>query len=109
MTAVLSGLLGPERQAAFTVLAGDIVSRKKPDPEIYQLACTRLRVPAGGCVVVEDSRNGLLAATAAGLKCVITTNEYTAGEDFTGAAAVVPELGDHPAVRVTLDLLKGLT
>jgi len=107
---IVERLLGPARARGFSlILAGDVVARKKPDPEIYRLACARLGVPAGGCVVIEDSRNGLLAATAAGMKCVITTNGYTEGEDFTGADAVFPELGDPPTVYVTLDFLKGLT
>ena len=100
---IVERLLGPERKARFAaILAGDIVSRKKPDPEIYRLASERLDVRPARCVVVEDSRNGLLAAKAAGMRCVVTTNGYTEGEDFTGADLVVPELGDPPRVRVTL-------
>jgi HAD superfamily hydrolase (TIGR01509 family) len=97
-------LFGAERKAKFEfVLAGDVVSKKKPDPEIYELAKQRLGLPAHECIVIEDSRNGLLAATGAGLPCLITTSAYTAEEDFAGAAAVVPELGDPPDVRITLD------
>src|SRR5690606_26713549 len=103
-------LLGPERKARFEhVLAGDVVKSKKPDPEIYLLARERLGVAAQDCVVVEDSRNGLLAATGAGMPCVVTTSAYTAGEDFTGAAKVVPELGDPPRVLITLADLAALT
>lgn len=100
---VVERLLGPGRKKRFAaILAGDVVSRKKPDPEIYNLAKERLGLEGGECVVVEDSRNGLLAAKAAGMYCVITTNLYTAGEDFTEADAVFPELGDPPDVRVGL-------
>ncbi|HEY5409225.1 MAG TPA: HAD-IA family hydrolase, partial [Caulobacteraceae bacterium] len=96
-------LFGPERKAKFEfVHAGDVVSRKKPDPEIYDLAKQTLGLPASDCVVIEDSRNGLLAATGASLPTLITTSAYTADEDFTGAIAVVPELGDPPGVRITL-------
>jgi len=96
-------LLGPERKARFEfVHAGDVVTRKKPDPEIYELAKSSLRLPVSECVVIEDSRNGLLAATGAGLPCLITTSTYTTEEDFSEAADVVPELGDRPNVRVTL-------
>ena len=60
---ILRTMLGEERRAAFAlVLAGDVVKRKKPDPEIYRLASERLGVEPATCVVVEDSRNGLLAA-----------------------------------------------
>jgi len=102
-------LLGAERKAEFkAILAGDVVSKKKPDPEIYNLVVERLRVKPAECVVVEDTRNGLLAAKAAGMKCVITTNGYTEKEDFGEADLVVSELGDLPNVQVTLEELKKL-
>jgi HAD superfamily hydrolase (TIGR01509 family) len=48
-----------------TVCAED-VRRTKPDPEPYLLAAARLGVPPSGCAVLEDSRNGVTAARAAG-------------------------------------------
>ena len=42
---------------------------------------------------MEDSRNGLLAATRAGLPCLVTVNGYTRDEDFAEAVLVVSELG----------------
>ena len=107
--AVVDTLLGPERKAQFClILAGDVVSKKKPDPEIYKLASERLALSARECLVVEDSRNGLVAARAAGMHCLITTNGYTESEDFAGALTVVPELGDPPGEHVTLESLKRL-
>ncbi|MDX1561977.1 MAG: HAD-IA family hydrolase, partial [Gammaproteobacteria bacterium] len=56
ISAVLD-LMGQDRKAKFEfVLAGDIVSRKKPDPEIYDLAKSKLGLPTSECIVVEDSR-----------------------------------------------------
>jgi HAD superfamily hydrolase (TIGR01509 family) len=96
-------LLGPERKAEFAfVHAGDVVARKKPDPEIYELAKQSLGLPVDQCVVIEDSRNGLLAAKGAGLPCLITTSTYTVDEDFSEADRVVPELGDVPNINITL-------
>ena len=96
-------MLGSERVNHFAaILAGDVVSRKKPDPEIYRLASKKLRIEPGQCVVVEDSRNGLLAAKAAGMRCIITKSCYTGGEDFTEAEAVYSELGDSPNIQVRL-------
>lgn len=96
-------LMGPERKARFEfVHAGDVVSKKKPNPEIYELAKQSLGLPTQECMVIEDSRNGLLAAKGAGLPCLITTSTYTVEEDFTEADMVVPELGDEPDVRVRL-------
>ena len=106
---IVEKLLGPERRAKFDIiLAGDMVSKKKPDPEIYNLALQKLHLQPSDCVVVEDSLNGLLAAKSANLRCVITTNGYTQNEVFTNADLIVPELGDEPNVNVTLDILKKL-
>ena len=55
---------------------------------------SRLAVPKAGAVVIEDSRNGLLAASGAGLACVITVSEYSAFENFDEAPLVVSSLGD---------------
>ena len=102
-------LLGPERKAKFEfVLAGDVVSKKKPDPEIYELAKQKLGLPVNECCVIEDSRNGMLAALGAELPVLITTSTYTVDEDFTGAVGIVPELGDPPNINITLDRLAEL-
>jgi HAD superfamily hydrolase (TIGR01509 family) len=98
--AILDHVAGPALAARFAlVLAGDIVPKKKPAPDIYQLALERLKVAAQEVLVIEDSRNGLLAATAAGLRCLITVNGYTEGEDFLEAVLVVSSLGDPGGQR----------
>ncbi len=107
---VVEKMLGPERKARFNaILAGDVVSKKKPDPEIYNLAKERLGYAPTDCVVVEDSRNGLLAAKNAGMPCIVTISSYTGDEDFSEADGVYPELGDPPNVYVTLNTLKQIT
>jgi HAD superfamily hydrolase (TIGR01509 family) len=99
--AILDYAVGPERAARFdVVLAGDVVARKKPAPDIYQLALERLAVPPSDALVVEDSRNGLLAAVGAGLRCLVTVNGYTEDEDSSEAVLVVTSLGD-PGGEVT--------
>lgn len=102
-------LMGPERKAKFDfVLAGDVVKKKKPDPAIYLMAQETLGLPTNECIVIEDSRNGLLAATGAGYPTLITMSTYTVDEDFAEAVKVVPELGDEPDVMITLDDLDRL-
>jgi HAD superfamily hydrolase (TIGR01509 family) len=76
------------------VLAGDVVSKKKPDPEIYNLALSKTGLKADEVVVVEDSRNGVLAGKAAGAKVVVTTNSYTEKEDVSSGDIIVTCLGD---------------
>lgn len=93
--AILEYAVGRERADRFALLlAGDIVPSKKPDPAIYNLALERLSVPAAEVLVVEDSRNGLLAAVGAGLRCLMTVNGYTEVEDNSEATLVVSSLGD---------------
>ena len=92
--AVLEHVVGTETAARFDVFAGDVVPAKKPDPAIYLLALERMGVAPGDAIVVEDSRNGLLAAVGAGLRCVVTVSSYTADEDMSEAVLVVSSLGD---------------
>ena len=101
--AILEMAAGHERAARFdVVLAGDVVARKKPAPDIYLLALERLGMDPADAIVVEDSRNGLEAAVAAGVRCLVTVNGYTESEDFSEAALVVTSLGDPagPETRV---------
>jgi HAD superfamily hydrolase (TIGR01509 family) len=100
--AVLARAVGDETAGRIPVFAGDVVPAKKPDPAIYRLTVDRLGLDPAGTLVVEDSRNGLLAATGAGLRCLVTVNDYTRDEDFAEAVLVVSELGDpgRPAVEV---------
>jgi HAD superfamily hydrolase (TIGR01509 family) len=92
--AVLEHVVGAATAAHFDVFAGDVVPAKKPDPAIYALALDRLGLAPGDAIVIEDSRNGLLAAVRAGLRCVVTVSSYTADEDMSEAVLVVSSLGD---------------
>jgi HAD superfamily hydrolase (TIGR01509 family) len=95
--AVLDHAVGAELADRFSVFAGDIVPAKKPDPAIYLLALSELGCTPADAIVIEDSRNGLLAAVGAGLRCVVTVSNYTAEEDMHEAALVVSSLGDPGA------------
>jgi len=98
--AILEFAVGKERADRFDLLlAGDVVPKKKPDPAIYLLALERLGVPPAEVLVVEDSRNGLLAAVGAGLRCLMTVNGYTEEEDSSEATLVVSSLGDPDGER----------
>jgi len=77
------------------VVTGDDVTARKPDPEVFEVALLRLgRSGPSGCVVVEDSAEGLAAARAAGLACVVVVNGYTAGHELAGADLVLDGFGD---------------
>lgn len=75
-------------------ICGEDVTRKKPDPEAYVVALSRLSLAAEQCVAIEDSRNGLAAAGGAGIATVMVRSQFFGHEDFTGAVAVVHELSE---------------
>jgi HAD superfamily hydrolase (TIGR01509 family) len=84
--------LGPLFEA---VVSGAQVGRGKPAPDVFVAAAERLAVPPGGCLVVEDSRNGLLAAKAAGMRCAVVPCAHTRHQDFREAdhhLAALPDL-----------------
>ena len=58
-------------------ISGDIVTRCKPDPEIYLTAAARLGLPAGECVVFEDAKAGIEAARRAGMKVIALATTLT--------------------------------
>ena len=93
--ALLESNLGTAGSGWFSCIgAGDIVSNKKPAPDIYQYVMRRLRVQPEECIAFEDSANGVRAARAAGLPVLVTYTEYTQEEDFTGARLVLDHLGE---------------
>jgi HAD superfamily hydrolase (TIGR01509 family) len=106
---IVEVLLGEKIRSSISIFAGDMAGKKKPDPEIYNLTVKMMKLSPGRCMVVEDSRNGLLAAMAAGLHCIITRSHYTRREDFSGADAIFSDLGEDAGSGVTVELLSNLT
>lgn len=90
------------------VICGDEVEHKKPAPDLYLQALARLDLVPGECIAIEDSELGLAAATAAGIRTVITTNADTAHEEFEHASLVLDNLGepDRPS-RVLQGSMEG--
>ena len=76
------------------IVTGEDVSWKKPDPAAYLQVLHRLGLTPSECVAFEDSRNGLLAANAAGLPVVLTPSLYTEDEDHREGDCVVSDLGE---------------
>jgi HAD superfamily hydrolase (TIGR01509 family) len=76
------------------LIAGDMVGKKKPDPEIYLSALAKLGVSGSECLVVEDSSIGARAGRAAGCTVLATVNGYTRDEDLSAAQWVASCLGD---------------
>lgn len=104
VTALLRYSLSANAPDEFALIAaGDVVPAKKPAPDIYLWTLQHLGLAAHECVAFEDSGNGLRAALGAGLHCVITVNDYTRGDDFSGALAVLTDLGEPHAPYTRLD------
>ena len=92
--ALLAATLGDAGQGLFAVIcAGDSVANKKPAPDVYLKVLDELKLPASRCVAIEDSRNGLLSACAAGITTIVTPCLYTRDESFDEAALVIETLG----------------
>lgn len=118
VTALLKSTLGEDSPGWFDVIgAGDIVPGKKPEPDIYLWVLERLGLPAHQCIAIEDSENGIKASLAAGLDTIVTVNDYTRSQDFSGARLLLSDLGEptqpftvlegnaHGAVWVDAELL----
>jgi len=84
------------------VLAGDVVEKKKPDPEIYNLALSKLGLSPDEVFVVEDSKNGVKAAKASGANVIVTTNHYTEKEDVEAGDVIVSCLGDPDGEKAAM-------
>ena len=64
-------------------LSGEDVRKGKPDPEIFLATAARLNLPPGSCTVIEDSKNGVSAAIAAGMRCVGFDNSSSNYQDLS--------------------------
>ncbi|WP_019570727.1 MULTISPECIES: HAD family hydrolase [unclassified Thioalkalivibrio] len=98
VTALLRATLGEDGPARFEVIAaGDIVPAKKPAPDIYTHALAEMGLTAADALALEDSDNGVRSARDAGLEVVVTTNDYTRDQGFSGALAVLDGFGEPGA------------
>lgn len=97
--ALFEGTLGEHALGWFaTICTAETAPTKKPAPDVYLAALEHLGLPPERCLAVEDTRNGVQAARAAGLEVLVTPSMYSAGEDFTGAVAVLESLAELTAL-----------
>lgn len=82
---------------------GEAVTKGKPDPEIFLAAVKQMGLEPKDCLVIEDSRNGVLAAKAAGMKCVGFQNKNSGAQDLSAADLIVSSYRD-----LTIEDLKNL-
>jgi len=88
------------------IVSSEDVRQGKPHPETFlkALAIVSRRaaqesILSSQCLAVEDSKEGILAARSAGMKCLAVTNSYPA-EELGMADAVVQSLNDVDISRL---------
>jgi beta-phosphoglucomutase family hydrolase len=81
------------------VVTGDQVTRGKPAPDIFLEAARRLGVQPADCIVIEDSQHGVMAAKAAGMRCV-AVHSPNRPQEYTGADMVMSSLTELDAHRL---------
>ncbi len=74
------------------VIGGDMVTRKKPDPEIYLKTQQTLEVSPWECIAFEDSEHGLNSAKNAGMYGVAIPNKFTMNHNFSRADMILTSL-----------------
>lgn len=84
-------------------VSADDVKRGKPDPEIFLTAAEKLGIPPASCLVIEDARNGVKAAKAAGMRCIGLQNLNSGNQDLSEADLVIGNFNE-----LNLDIIKGL-
>jgi len=84
-------------------VSSEEVAHGKPAPDVYLGAARRLNVEPSGCVAVEDSRNGILSAHAAGMRVIAIPNpHYPPSDDVLGQAdLVLPSLEELTPERLS--------
>jgi beta-phosphoglucomutase-like phosphatase (HAD superfamily) len=71
------------------IIGGEEIKRGKPSPDIFLKAAKRLKETPSNCLVIEDSKNGVLAAKAAGMKCVGFKNPNSGNQDLEKADLII--------------------
>jgi len=74
------------------LLSGENVTQSKPHPEIYLQAAARLNIDPADCLVIEDSKNGTIAAKEAGMTCIGFQNLNSGLQDLSRADIIVDTL-----------------
>lgn len=74
------------------IVTKDDVTKRKPDPQIYNLVKKKINLKEKEILVVEDTQIGVESAKAAGLICLAIPNEYTKSQDFSKADYILRSL-----------------
>lgn len=83
----------------------DDVTKPKPDPELFLAAAKELKVEPHEALIFEDSLNGLIAAHAAGIPCVVIPSPVTEHLEFEGASIRLKSL-EEMSLKEIIERLK---
>ena len=78
----------PEKLFHF-ISTGELVSRKKPYPDLYELVLKNISAKPSECFAFEDSRIGLLSSKAAQIPTIVSPSIYNLNDDFSQADYVL--------------------
>ena len=76
------------------LVTADLVENIKPEPDLFLKAIDLAGVEKEDAIIVEDSKNGLIAGIRAGINVIICPNRLTKDDDFTGCLDVVDSLDE---------------
>jgi HAD superfamily hydrolase (TIGR01509 family) len=83
-------------------VSGSELAHSKPHPEIFLRSARLIKSDPSECIVIEDSKNGVTAAKAAGMKCIGFLNPNSGNQDLKNADLVIHSFGELNA-----DIVKG--
>ncbi|MBN1948373.1 MAG: HAD family phosphatase [Candidatus Cloacimonetes bacterium] len=87
------------------IVGGDEIVESKPDPAIFLSAASQLAKKPDQCLVIEDSRNGMLAARSAGMRCVGLKNPNSGWQNLQEADLIITGLSQLD-LNIIINLLK---
>ncbi|CAH8770412.1 HAD family hydrolase [Paenibacillus dendritiformis] len=85
-----------------SIISGEEVTKGKPAPDIYLEVSNQLNIKPNECWVLEDSKNGVQAAKAAGMKCIGFINQNSGNQDLSRADIIVNNIRDIKVMDLLL-------
>lgn len=67
------------------IVTGDYVKKCKPEPDVFLYAANKINIEPNKCLVIEDSKNGTIAAKKAGMRCLGYKNLNSGNQDLSKA------------------------
>jgi HAD superfamily hydrolase (TIGR01509 family) len=84
-------------------VSGSELAHSKPHPEIFLRSAQLIKAEPEECIVIEDSKNGVTAAKAAGMKCIGFLNPSSGDQNLTNSDIVI-----HSFKELNAGIIKSL-